>query len=66
MMQGMNDIGFTIPAQGATYWAGEAVQTMDFKDLEQVPDAVASTNAGLAGNAAHLAWILWKQQYSAG
>jgi multimeric flavodoxin WrbA len=65
MMQGMNDIGFTIPAQGATYWACEAVQTMDFKDLDQVPDAVASTNAGLARNAAHLAWILRKQQYPA-
>lgn len=58
----MNDIGFTIPAQGATYWAGEAVQTIDFKELEQVPDAVASTNAGLACNAAHLSWILRNQQ----
>lgn len=65
MMQGMNDIGFTIPAQGATYWSGEAVQTMDPKDLEQVPDAVAATNAGLARNAAHLAWILRNQQYPA-
>ncbi len=32
MMQGLNDIGFTIPAQGGTYWVGEAMQTVDFKD----------------------------------
>ncbi|TLM80914.1 flavodoxin family protein [Pseudarthrobacter sp. NamE5] len=65
MMQGLNDIGFTIPAQGATYWVGEAMQTVDFKDLDKVPDPVASTNAGLARNAAHLAWVLRKQQYPA-
>lgn len=65
MMQGLNGLGFTIPAQGATYWVSEAMQAMDFKDLEKVPDTVASTNAGLARNAAHLAWILRNQQYPA-
>lgn len=65
MMQSLNDIGFTIPAQGATYWVGEAMQTVDYKDLDKVPDPVASTNTGLARNAAHLAWILRKQQYPA-
>ncbi|MBG6216001.1 multimeric flavodoxin WrbA [Arthrobacter sp. CAN_A6] len=65
MMQGLNDVGFTLPAQGGTYWVGEAMQTVDFKDLDQVPEPVASTNAGLARNAVHLARILREQQYPA-
>lgn len=65
MMQGLNDVGFTLPAQGGTYWVGEAMQTVDFKDLDQVPDPVASTNAGLARNAAHLARTLRADQYPA-
>ena len=63
--QGLNDVGFTIPAQGATYWVGEAMQTVDFKDLDEVPDPVASTNAGLARNAVHLARFLRSNQYPA-
>jgi multimeric flavodoxin WrbA len=63
MMQGLNDIGFTIPAQGGTYWVGEAMQTVDYKDLEKVPDPVAATNAGLARNAVHLARALKASQY---
>lgn len=65
MMQGLNDVGFTLPAQGGTYWVGEAMQPVDFKDLDQVPDPVASTNAGLARNAAHLARTLRTYQYPA-
>ena len=65
MMQGLNDVGFTLPAQGGTYWVGEAMQTVDFKQLEKVPDPVASTNAGLARNAAHLARLLREHQYPA-
>ena len=65
MMQGLNDVGFTLPAQGGTYWVGEAMQTVDFKDLDQVPDPVASTNAGLARNAAHLATYLKTANYPA-
>ncbi|MBE0011101.1 flavodoxin family protein [Arthrobacter sp. AET 35A] len=65
MMQGLNDVGFTLPAQGGTYWVGEAMQTIDFKDLDQVPDPVASTNAGLARNAVHLARTLKNVPYPA-
>ncbi|MBG6179131.1 hypothetical protein IWX62_000306 [Arthrobacter sp. CAN_A1] len=25
MMQALNDVGFTVPAQGGTYWVGEAM-----------------------------------------
>jgi hypothetical protein len=63
MMQALNDIGFTIPAQGGTYWVGEAMQTVDFKDLDELPDAIASSIAGLARNTAHLARALRTHQY---
>ena len=61
--QGLNDIGYTIPAQGGTYWTGEAMESTDFKDLDQVPEAVASTNAALARNAVHLANVLRDDLY---
>ncbi len=35
--QGLNDIGFSIPAQGATYWNHEAMNPKDYKDLEETP-----------------------------
>ena len=64
--QGLNDVGFTLPAQGATYWVGEAMQTVDYKDLKAVPEKVASATAGAARNAAHLARFLRTSQYPAG
>lgn len=64
--QGLNDVGFTLPAQGATYWVGEAMQTVDYKDLKGVPEKVASATAGAARNAAHLARFLRTSQYPAG
>jgi multimeric flavodoxin WrbA len=63
MFQGLNDIGFSIPAQGATYWTGEAMQTKDYNDLDEVPEAVATATAAAARNAAHLASTLRGQQY---
>jgi multimeric flavodoxin WrbA len=65
MMQALNDIGFSLPAQGGTYWVGEAMQAVDFKDLDELPDAIASSIAGLARNAAHLARALRTHQYPA-
>lgn len=66
IFQGLNDIGFTVPAQGATYWNGEAMSGVDYLDLERTPDAVASTNSTAARNAAHLARLLRTTQYPAG
>ncbi|NKY57751.1 flavodoxin family protein [Nocardia flavorosea] len=66
VFQGLNDIGFTVPAQGATYWNGEAMSGVDYLDLERTPDAVASTNSTAARNAAHLARLLQTTQYPAG
>jgi multimeric flavodoxin WrbA len=65
VMQALNDIGFSLPAQGSTYWVGEAMQTVDFKDLDQVPDPIVTANAGLARNAVHLARTLRTSPYPA-
>jgi predicted CoA-binding protein len=63
MYQGLNDIGFTIAAQGGTYWNGEAMQTKDYKDLDEVPEPVAKTTTAAARNAAYLAGVLRGEQY---
>jgi multimeric flavodoxin WrbA len=63
LFQALNDIGFTIPAQAATYWNGEAMHTTDYLDLEQTPDVTAKTNAMVASSAAHLARLLRADGY---
>ncbi|TFV60846.1 UNVERIFIED_ORG: flavodoxin [Bacillus sp. AZ43] len=63
LFQGLDDIGFTIPAQGGTYWNDEAMGGRDFTDLDETPEAVASTTATLAENAAHLARALKRHPY---
>ncbi|MBF6180558.1 flavodoxin family protein [Nocardia otitidiscaviarum] len=65
LFQGLNDIGFTIPSQGCTYWNDQAMGGTDYKDLDQVPEAVADTTATLARNAAHLARVLTERNYPA-
>jgi len=63
LMQGLDDIGFTIPAQGGTYWNDVAMGSRDYNDLDETPEAVASTNKTLAENAAHLARLLKASPY---
>lgn len=63
LFQGLNDIGFTIPAQGSTYWNGEAMSGTDFKDLDEIPEAVRSTTASVARNAVHAARLLQERRY---
>jgi multimeric flavodoxin WrbA len=63
MFQGLNDIGYSIPAQGCTYWNGEAMQSKDYNDLDEVPEVIAKTTAAAARNAAHLAKALKADQY---
>jgi hypothetical protein len=52
-----------IPAQGVTYWNGEAMHATDFKDLDETPEATASATATGAADAAHLARLLRAQNY---
>ncbi len=63
LFQGLNDVGFSIPAQGCTYWHGPAMGSTDYKDLDEVPESVASTTAAAARNAAHLARALRQHEY---
>ena len=63
LFQGLNDIGFTIPSQGGTYWNDEAMGGRDYLDLDETPEAVASTTSTLGANAAHLARLLKASPY---
>jgi len=63
MFQALNDVGYTIPAQGCTYWNGPAMGSTDYKDLDEVPESVAATNATIARNAARLASLLRQWQH---
>jgi multimeric flavodoxin WrbA len=65
LYQALADVGFSIPSQGGTYWNGEAMHTVDYKDLDETPDEVASATATLARNAAHLARVLKSSPYPA-
>lgn len=61
--QALNDVGFTVPAQGCVYWNGEAMHTTDYKDLEQTPPAVSASIETALTNAIHLARILRREGY---
>ena len=65
LYQALNDVGFTIPAQGGTYWNGEAMQQTDYLELEETPEPVASAMSSAAANAAHLARTLKGAPYPA-
>ncbi len=58
-------VGFTVPANGVTYWVGEAMQSTVYQDLDPEPEKTAATTATLAGNAAHLAALLKTAPYPA-
>ena len=64
LLQALNDTGWTIPAQAACYWVGEAMHKTDFKDLPKIPDNVQGLAAMLAANAAHLAQLLQSKPYA--
>lgn len=66
MFQALSDVGFTIPATGSTYWVGEAMNKIDYKDLDKVPENVATTTKSLAINAVHLARLLKSYEYPSG
>lgn len=65
LLQALNDVGLTVPAQGSTYWNGEAMQKTDYIDLATNPDATAAATKAAAANAAHLAGLLVASKYPA-
>lgn len=63
LSQGLSDVGFSIAAQGSTYWVGEAMHTTDFQDLEQTPEVTANATDISTRNSAHLAALLKSQPF---
>lgn len=63
LFQALADVGFTIPAGGPTYWVGEAMANVDYKDLAEAPEAVANATRMLCRNALHLARLLRNDPY---
>lgn len=65
VFQALNDIGYSIPAQGCTYWNGAAMESTDYNDLDEIPKPVASATGAAARNAVHLARVLKSAKYPA-
>jgi len=65
LFQGLGDLGFTIPAQGSTYWNDVAMGGRDYNTLDETPKSVADATKALAANAAHLAKLLSATPYPA-
>lgn len=63
LYQWLGDVGFTIPANATAYWVGEAMGSVDFADLDEIPEKVTSAAAQTASNAAHLAALLAATPY---
>lgn len=63
VFQALVDVGFTVPAAASTYWVGEAMGSVDYKDLQPRPEKVTSTTADVARHLAHLARLLKGSPY---
>ncbi len=63
LFQALADVGFTIAAGGPSYWVGEAMGSVDYKDLEEPPEVVATATSMLVKNAMHLADLLKRSPY---
>ncbi len=63
MYQALNDVGFSLAPNAVTYWVGEAMKGVDYKDLEQPPEATANATAMMVRNAVHLATQLRATAY---
>ena len=63
IFQALSDVGFTIPVGAGTYWVGEAMGSVDYKDLKQPYDKTVQATRMLASNAAHLAGLLAGARY---
>jgi multimeric flavodoxin WrbA len=63
LYQALNDVGFTIPANAVAYWVGEAMGSVNFVDLKEIPEVVTKAVDMLARNTAHLASLLKAEEY---
>lgn len=58
MFQALNDVGFTIPANGMTYWVGEAMGDTGCKDLKKPFKETVNATQMMMRNVVHLAKLL--------
>ena len=65
IFQALGDVGFTIPPNAATYWVGEAMGSVDYKDLDEKPKKTIEATKGAAAATAHLAKVLKASPYPA-
>jgi multimeric flavodoxin WrbA len=65
LYQGLADVGFTIPANGVTYWVGEAMGSTDYKDLTPRSEKTAGATRMAVRTAVHLARVLKEHPYPA-
>ena len=65
LFQALSDVGFTIPANGMTYWVGEAMQKTNYKDLPSGSEKTDQATRTAAANASHLARLLSESPYPA-
>jgi multimeric flavodoxin WrbA len=63
LYQALSDCGFTIPANGMTYWVGEAMQSKNYNEFPKAPEKVRVATDMAAANAAHLARLLSENNY---
>jgi multimeric flavodoxin WrbA len=63
LFQGLNDVGFTIPANGMTYWVGEAMHSTDYRDLPGGSEKTHAATKLAAAQGAHLARLLAERPY---
>lgn len=63
LYQALNDVGFSIAPNAVAYWVGEAMGSVDFKDLEEAPETVTNAVDMLARNTVHLARLLKENAY---
>ncbi|HEY4124313.1 MAG TPA: flavodoxin family protein [Rhizomicrobium sp.] len=63
IFQALNDVGFTIPANGMTYWVGEAMGDTNYVDLKKPYKKTVNATQMMARNAAHLAKILAAKKF---
>jgi multimeric flavodoxin WrbA len=63
LYQALADVGFTIPANAASFWVGRAMQKTDYLDLPETPKEVETATVMLASNTVHLARLLGERPY---
>jgi len=64
VLQGLNDVGFTVAASASTYWVGEAMQGTDYNDLDETPEKTDLTTRTATAHAVHLARLLKASPYA--